>query len=112
MTSAVSMRENLRQMFALLEAERQALAAVDLERIVTCADGKLRLCDSIEARGAEIDEESRGLLDAVMRLNDVNRRMRNLIAANVQSRLDALSGAANLYAAKKASAKRDISATA
>lgn len=90
--------EALRQMLALLEGERQALAALDLERILTCADGKVELCERIE-RGAagELDEEERGLLDAVTRLNDVNRRMRNLIATNVEARLASLTGRPALY---------------
>ncbi|HWK41744.1 MAG TPA: hypothetical protein VNR60_07410 [Croceibacterium sp.] len=86
-------------MLALLEGERQALAAFDLERILTCADGKLELCERIEqaARG-DLNEEERGLLDAVARLNDINRKMRNLIAANVESRLTALTGKVGVYA--------------
>ncbi len=105
MTVAQSpLRENLRQMLALLEGERQALAALDLERIVTCAEGKQGLCGAIEGRGAELDEESRGLLEAVKRLNEVNRRMRNLIAANVQARLSALTGGAPVYQAERSPA--------
>jgi len=92
------LRETLRQMLALLEGERQALAALDLERILTCADGKMDLCACIE-QGAtgELDEEERGLLDAVTRLNAINRKMRNLIAANVEARLSALTGRTGLY---------------
>jgi hypothetical protein len=105
MTTAPSpLRENLRQMLALLEGERQALAALDLERIVTCAEGKQNLCSAIEGRGAELDEESRALLEAVKRLNEVNRRMRNLIAANVQARLTALTGGVPVYQAERSSA--------
>ncbi len=98
MTANLPLNDMLRQMLALLEGERQALAALDLERILTCADGKLELCDAIEraARGT-LDEESRGLLDAVQRLNEINRKMRNLIAANVQSRLGSLTGSVGLY---------------
>ncbi|WP_250893555.1 hypothetical protein [Croceibacterium selenioxidans] len=107
-----ALRESLRQMFALLEAERQALAAIDLERIVTCADGKMTLCDAIEGRGAELDEESRGILDSVLRLNDVNRKLRNLIAANVQSRLTALSGGNSVYEARRTPRQREIPARA
>jgi hypothetical protein len=85
-------------MLALLEGERQALAALDLERIITCADGKLELCDRIEQRAqGHLDEETRGLLDAVKRLNEINRKMRNLIAANVEARLGALTGRVDLY---------------
>lgn len=91
--------ETLRQMLALLEGERQALAAFDLERILTCADGKLDLCERIEqASKGDLNEEERGLLDAVARLNDINRKMRNLIAANVEARLSALTGKVGLYA--------------
>jgi len=58
----------------------------------------------IEGRGAELDEESRALLEAVKRLNEVNRRMRNLIAANVQARLTALTGGVPVYQAERSSA--------
>jgi len=37
------------------------------------------------------------LLDAVRRLNTINRRLRNLIATNVQSRIDAIAGASGTY---------------
>nr|WP_119082464.1 hypothetical protein [Altererythrobacter sp. B11] len=85
-------------MLALLEGERQALAAMDMERIVTCADGKMNLCAVMErCTKAELDEECHGLLDAVKRLNEINRKLRNLIAANLQSRLSALTGSAGLY---------------
>jgi hypothetical protein len=95
---ALPLAENLRQMLALLEGERQALAALDLERIVVCSDGKLQMCNALEARGAELDEECRTLLDAVKRMNEVNRKLRNLLAANVQSRLSALMGDGPVYA--------------
>ena len=103
-----TLRESLRQMLALLEGERQALAALDLERIVTCADGKQQICTVIEVRGAELDEESRGLLEAVKRLNEVNRRMRNLIASNVQARLSALTGGVAVYQAERGPAVRGL----
>jgi hypothetical protein len=94
--------ENLRQMLALLEGERQALAGLDLERIITCADGKQRLCADLDAdlEAAEVlklDEECEGLLNAVRRLNDINRRLRNMIADNVSARLGALTGTNWLY---------------
>lgn len=92
------MRECLHRMLALLEGERAALASLDLERILTCADGKQALCDELDqARGHDLDEECRGLLDAVKRLNDINRKLRNLIAANIQARLGALTGTIDLY---------------
>lgn len=100
MTQATPMAENLRQMLALLEGERQALAGLDLERILTCADGKLRLSGELEqVAGGELDEECEGLLNAVRRLNDINRRLRNMIADNVQARLGALTGSSWLYGA-------------
>ena len=101
------LRDNLRQMLALLEGERQALAALDLERIITCADGKQMLCDALDGRGAEIDEECRGLLDAVRRMNEVNRKLRNLLAANVQTRLSSLTGNVAVYDAARPSGLRE-----
>lgn len=98
MSRTAQMNDALRQMLALLEGERQALAALDLERIVTCTDGKLGLCERLEAMIAEdLDEESVGLLDAAKRLNEINRRLRNLIATNVQSRLEMLGGGQGIY---------------
>ncbi len=109
MASSPSLRESLRQMLALLEGERQALAALDLERIVTCTDGKMQICNSLDGRGGEIDEECRGLLDAVKRMNEVNRKLRNLLAANVQSRLSALTGHnAAVYEATRAPMVREL----
>ncbi len=91
-------RSALRQMLALLEGERQALAALDIQRINTCSTGKMELCDRLEqVRPEELDEECIGLLDAVSRLNTINRRLRNLIATNVQSRIDSMAGAAGTY---------------
>lgn len=103
----------LRQMLALLESERQALAALDLGSILTCSDGKLELCETIEREaqgtldGGPLDEECRGLLDAVARLNQINRKIRNLIAANVEERLGALSGRVGLYGAGRANAMQE-----
>ena len=110
MTSDRPLREALRQMLALLEGERQALAALDLERILTCADGKLDLCNQIELHGSGyLDEECRGLLDAVKRMNEVNRKLRNLLAANIQSRLSALTGhGAAVYAASRTPMLREL----
>lgn len=96
----MALAQNLRQMLALLESERQALAGLDLERIITCADGKMRLSSELESVAAlELDEECEGLLNAVRRLNDINRKLRNMIADNVQARLGALTGTTWLYGA-------------
>ena len=106
--ASAPLRDTLRQMLALLEGERQALAVLDLERIITCADGKQTICGALDGRGAEIDEECRGLLDAVKRMNEVNRKLRNLLAANVQSRLSALAGTAAIYEASAAPMLREM----
>jgi len=109
MTTEPPLREYLRQMLALLEGERQALAALDLERILTCADGKLELGSRIEREAqAGLDEECRGLLDAVTRLNEINRKMRNLIAANVEARLSSLTGRVGLYGNGKPASLREM----
>jgi hypothetical protein len=99
-----AMRENLRQMIAVLQAERQALAGLDLDAIMGCANDKVALCGTLDALGPfaeehSADEECRGLLDAARRMNEVNRQVRNLIAANVSARLDALTGSPALYRA-------------
>lgn len=108
MTPQKTLGETLRQMLALLEGERQALVALDLERIITCADGKLELCDRIDQRAqGHLDEETRGLLDAVKRLNEINRKMRNLIAANVEARLGALTGRVGLYGSARPALLRE-----
>lgn len=96
------LRDTLRQMIAVLQAERQALAGLDLDGIVGAAADKTALCGTLDTSGdfwglLEIDEECRGMLDAARRLNEVNRQVRNLIAANVSARLDALTGAPALY---------------
>ncbi|WP_254049916.1 flagellar protein FlgN [Novosphingobium sp. TH158] len=97
------LRDQLRQMVAVLEDERQALAGLDLDGIVGASQGKTTLCDVLaEADAAQVDEECRGLLEAARRLNEVNRQVRNLIAANVSARLDALTGSASLYRASPA----------
>ena len=94
------LRETLGQMLAVLQAERQALAGLDLDAILGAAAEKTALCGTLDHPGApELDEECCGLLDAARRLNEVNRQIRNLIAANVAARLDALTGAPALYRA-------------
>jgi hypothetical protein len=88
----------LRQMLAALEAERQALAALDIDALTLSGRDKLSLCD--ELGGADVgalDGECRGLLLAARQANEVNRRVRNLVAANISARLDALTGALGLY---------------
>lgn len=102
MTATTQMRDTLRQMLAVLETERQALAALDLDAIMGATYDKTTLCGRLDDAGAEaVDEECRGLLDAARRLNEVNRQIRNLIAANVAARLDAMTGSPALYKAQR-----------
>ncbi|HZU63396.1 MAG TPA: flagellar protein FlgN [Novosphingobium sp.] len=95
-----TLRETLRQMVSVLESERQALAGLDLDGIVGCVHDKQLLCGLLEEnRPEDIDDECRGLLDAARRLNEVNRQLRNLIAANVAARLEAITGSPAIYRA-------------
>jgi hypothetical protein len=99
MTPTSELTQVLRQMVAVLQAERQALAGLDLDGIMGCAVTKRGLCDAIEAGSVSDlpDDECRGLLESARRLNEVNRQIRNLVAANVSARLDALTGSPALY---------------
>lgn len=94
----------LRQILAVLETERQALAGLDLELILGCAAQKRELCDAAEMLSDDraLSEEVRGLADAAKRRNEINRQLRNLVANNVAKRLDSLTGNAPLYAASPA----------
>jgi hypothetical protein len=95
---AADMRQTMRQMVAVLQAERQALAALDLEGILATALDKHELCDSIDPAAAIAqDAECLGLLETAKRLNEANRQVRNLLAANVSARLEALTGFRPLY---------------
>ncbi|MXP30587.1 hypothetical protein GRI94_16075 [Erythrobacter jejuensis] len=85
-------------MIAVLEEERQALAALDLDGLVAASRGKLAMCERIEACEPDgLGDDHRGLLETARQLNEINRRVRNLLAANVSARLDALSGGAGTY---------------
>ncbi|MDE2405420.1 MAG: flagellar protein FlgN [Sphingomonadales bacterium] len=88
-------------MVAVLQTERQSLAGMDLDGIMGAATDKVTLCGRLEAVSPDqIDDECRGLLDAAKRLNEVNRQLRNLIAANVSARLEALTGSPHAYGAR------------
>ena len=101
--SRPSLHDSLRQMVAVLQDERQALAGLDLDAIMGAAVEKQALCEQLDGRDpATVDDECRGLLDAARRLNEVNRQVRNLIAANVAARLEALVGTPALYRASPA----------
>ena len=100
MSASATLRDSLRQMVAVLEDERQALAGLDLDGIVAASVSKNELCDALgEASPDVVDDECRGLLEAARRLNEVNRQVRNLIAANVAARIDAIVGSPALYRA-------------
>jgi hypothetical protein len=98
-----ALRGTLRQMIAVLEAERQALAGLDLDAILCTATDKQRLCGTLDGSEVnELDEECRGLVEAARRLNEVNRQVRNLVAANVSTRLDTITGSLAVYRAVNA----------
>lgn len=85
------MAEGLRQMIAVLERERQALAALDADGLVGAARDKEALCDALAALEPQpLDGETRNLAETARQLNEVNRRVRNLLAANVAARIEAL----------------------
>jgi hypothetical protein len=100
---SIALRETLRQMLAVLEAERQALAGLDLDAILCTAADKQKLCGTLDQSGTtEIDDECRALIEAAKRLNEVNRQVRNLIAANVSARLETIAGSPATYRAGNA----------
>jgi len=90
----------LRQMIAVLEKERQALATLDADELFEAAREKETLCDTLAPVAPEaLDHETRPLVETAQQLNDVNRRVRNLLAANVASRLEALGAPRAAYQA-------------
>ena len=99
--------QTLRQMLAVLQDERRALAGLDLAGIVDCAARKGHLCKMLaEADTAAIDAPIRDLLASAARLNDGNARLRNLIAGKVSTRLTALTGRSSLYRVSGGNAMR------
>jgi hypothetical protein len=110
---STDLRQALGQMITVLNDERQALAGLDMDAIMGCAVDKAALCNRLEAVATDaIDEECRGMVDAARRLNEANRRVRNLIAANVAARLDALTGSPALYRARAGQARAQHARTA
>lgn len=90
-------------MIAALETERQALAALDLDGLIAANREKLALCDQLEGiQQQPLDSECRALAEAARELNEVNRRVRNLLAANVAARIDALAGRPGTYGLARA----------
>jgi len=93
----------LRQLLAGLERERQALAALDIDEITGCAAGKRGLCETLAGVTPNaLDAEARTMLEAARRLNEVNRQIRNLVAANVAARLETLSESLGAGAVRRA----------
>ncbi len=91
--SSAAIAERLRQMIAVLESERQSLAALDADGLVGSANDKEALCDLLAGIGPQaLDSETRALAETARQLNEVNRRVRNLLAANVTARIEALGG--------------------
>lgn len=102
MTDQSTLAKQLRQMIAVLEEERKALAGLDVEALVLAQDKKISLCDGIEQGGrAAPDEECLALAESAKRLNEVNRTVRNLLAANVEARLGVLTGGPGIYKMQK-----------
>ena len=92
-TLATPLALNLRQMIAVLERERQALAALDADGLIGAAHDKEALCDALAEIGPQtLDGETCTLAETARQLNEVNRRVRNLLAANVAARIEALGG--------------------
>lgn len=106
MNRADTLKDHLRQMLAVLEDERQALAGLDIDALTMSGEGKMMLCGLLEAQSPDtIDEECRALLISARQANEVNRRIRNLVSANVAARLDTLTQRAGTYTPKRAYAK-------
>ncbi|MGY6551089.1 MAG: flagellar protein FlgN [Erythrobacter sp.] len=83
----------LRQLIAVMESERQALASLDADDLFVIARQKEELCETLSGFDtAALDESTRSLAQTANQLNEVNRRVRNLLAANVASRIEALGG--------------------
>ncbi len=90
--------EALRQMIAVLERERQALASLDRDDLVTVTREKEALCEVLAPVGPDmLNADTHALATTARQLNEVNRRVRNLLAANVAARLEALGGPRPTY---------------
>lgn len=106
------LRDSLRKMIAVLEDERQALAGLDVDAISAAATSKRMLCNRLDqATALSLDAECRGLAESARRLNEMNRQVRNLVAANVSARLDMLTGSPALYHARPATVRNIHSAS-
>lgn len=94
---------HLRQMIAVLEQERQALAALDLDALIATSHEKLAMCHLLAGSASLAgDDECRALAESARTLNETNRRVRNLLAAQVAARIDALTGQGQSYSTSRA----------
>lgn len=101
--SPAEVHATLRQMLAGLERERQALAALDIDEILGCAAGKRAACEALAGVAPDaLDAEARAMLETARRINEVNRQIRNLVAANVAARLETLSESLGAGAVRRA----------
>lgn len=84
----------LRQMIAALQNERHALAALDIDALTGASASKIELCTTLGRQNLAdaLDPECRALARSAHQLNETNRRMRNLLAHNVATRLELLTG--------------------
>ena len=95
--------QRLRQMIAVLEEERQALADMDIDALAQAHETKWALCEDFGAPGDVVtDSECRALASTAKRLNEINRTIRNLLAANIEARLNAVTGKPQVYAVTRA----------
>ncbi len=98
-----TLADNLRQMISVLEQERQALATLDADELFEAAHSKEALCEVLSPIGPGLlDPQTRDLVKTAQSLNDVNRRVRNLLAANVTARLEAMGASQHTYSPVKA----------
>lgn len=99
---SAGLNNNLRQMIAVLESERQSLADLDADGLTEAAVSKESLCDALAGVASDdLDTEARALAETARNLNAVNRRVRNLLAANVARRLEVLGVTTDTYAAPR-----------
>ncbi len=97
---AIALTGKLRQMIAALEHERQALATLDADALFEACRAKDALCATLTPVSPDLlDAETRPLVETARQLNEVNRRVRNLLAANVAARLEALGAPRAAYKA-------------
>ena len=62
MSNGIDLKDALRQMLAVMEQERQALAALDLTAIMGCVENKTALCGSLSGISNDNDVKPDGSL--------------------------------------------------